>query len=77
MSEFPLFINGKECAERLGVEPGSWPAVRRRWEERGFPKPNAETNKYLWPKVKAWVFQDNELHASVEGAEDGPEDWKA
>lgn len=71
----PLFVNEKECAERLGVAVSSWPIVRRRWEARGFPKMNAETKKYLWPQVKDWVFRDNSFRANLSGHPDGAEDW--
>lgn len=72
----PLFVTGRECCERLGISESSWPAIRRRWEERGFPRPNAETGKYLWPAVRAWVFQDNGFHGNLAvDPPDGEETW--
>ena len=71
----PLFVNEKECARLLNISETSWPSIRRKWESRGFPKPNAETKKYLWPAVKAWVFADNGFRASIPSQPDGEEDW--
>lgn len=71
----PLFVNEKECAALLGICETSWPPLRRKWEARGFPKPNADTRKYLWPAVQAWVLADNGFHGNVPEPADGEENW--
>lgn len=71
-----LFVNETECCARLGIAESSWPAIRRQWDLRGFPRKNPETGKYLWPAVRAWVFHDNGFHANLTvEPDDGEERW--
>lgn len=72
----PLFVNEQECSRLLGIAESSWPAIRRQWEKRGFPRPNPDVKKYLWPAVLAWVFRDNGFDGNLSAAQmDGPEDF--
>lgn len=73
----PLFVTSAECGALLGIAESSWPRIRRKWEERGFPKPNPETGKYLWPAVRTWVFKDNGFNDTTRefDPQDGLENW--
>ena len=77
----PLYVTDRELHAlinpRLGWE--RFRAVIREVELRGFPPVQKLWGGRYWPKVKAWLDNDNRIndHDTIAVAQDGPENFDA